>query len=507
MKYLFIIPVFLLLSILSYGQIKILSQSPVFGEDESVGIQRVLLMKNGNTFYLGLSKKALIVRIYGPKYTVKANKELHPDLGKGSSFRVKGLYDMNGNVVALISAVDNHQVVLQRLVIDGKTGALKDEAKIGELEKVSYFKLAGVAFADIPEPDFFSEAMPEGSGYAVVAMNSFQPDKNKRVVVSIYGPDNKELSHAFYKSPEEKYKYMEYLGIAPLEKNKLGVLAYGYNTRTSGGKECELILGTLTTGDTLLVLDKLSTSTTPASASVARYNVASKKMMLLAIVPKEGYSATIIDPFEKEAKTRVLASAKESVAPQNLFANEDGSFSVVYEKLTIVSSANAAKTFMEDYTVSVLSNETIKEVYSYTAPRDHRRMNMLRGITFNNAYTNFELAYKQPSPLEAFNYLSAGGNNYLFFNDDADNIEKVQSGKKPAKVSSIDDCDALCYKLTGKNEIPAADFLFEKPAEKRDHNLGLFKACDYNAESKIYVVIKAEQRGKDLNWRLVWMKP
>lgn len=500
-------PVFMLLGVLAFGQIKIVSQSPVFGEDESVGIQRVLLMKNGNTFYLGLSKKLLTVRVYSPKFTVKATKQLHPHLGKGSSFKVKGLYDMNGDVVVLVSAVDNHQVVLQRLVIDGKTGALKDEGTIGELEKVSYFKLAGVAFGDVPEPDFFSEVMPEGNGYAVIAMNSFQPDRNKRVVVSIYGSDNKELSHAFYKSPEEKYKYIEYLGIAPLEKNKLGVLAYGYNTRASGGKECELIFGTLTTGDTLLVIDKLGTSRKPASSSVARYNSVSKKMMLLEVAAKEDYSATVVDPFGKTASTRLPIGRNRDGAPQNLFVNEDGSFSVIYEKFSIKYSGSSSAYDMEDYTVSVLADDGKREIQHYRIPRHHFRVNMLRSPMFYNAYTTFEMAYKQPSPLEAFNYLSAGGTNYLFLNDDADNIERVQAEKDPRKVKSLDDCDAFYYRLSGEYEVPVVDYLFAKPAEKRDHNQGLFKAYDYSAESKTYVVVKAEQQGRDLNWRLVWMKP
>ncbi|NSL88110.1 hypothetical protein ECE50_014780 [Chitinophaga sp. Mgbs1] len=510
MKYLSLIPVLLLLSILSFGQLKIASQSPVFGEDESVGIQKVLLMKNGNTFYMGLSKKALTVRIYSPKSMVKATKQLHPHLGKGSSFRVKGVYDMNGEVVVLISAVDKHQVVLQRLVIDAATGALKEEATIGELEKVSYFKLLGVAFADVPEPDFFAEAMPEGNGYAVVAMNSFQPDRNKRVAVSIYGPDNKELSHAFYKSPEEKYKYMEFLGIAPLEKNKLGILAYGYNTVASGGKETELLLGTLVTGDTLLAVDKLATITKPAVASLARYNAASKKMMLLAITAREGYAVTVIDPFNRKAATRLL-SRKESVAPQNLFPNEDGTFTVVYENLTFLESRSTpshsfSQVSMEDYIVSVLSTESMEELKRYRLPRRHWRAEMIRTATFYNAYNYFELAYKQPSPLEAFGYLNTGANSYLFLNDDADNIEKAQKGKNLGKVKSIDDCDAFYYTLSGDKEVPAADYLLGEQVEKRDHNTGVFKACDYNAERKAYVVVKGEQRGKDLSWRLVWFK-
>lgn len=507
MKCLFAMPVLMLMSMFVFGQIKIVSQSPVFGEDENVGIQRVLLMKNGNTFYLGLSKKSLTVRVYGPKFTVKTTKQLHPHLGKGSSFKVKGLYDMNGDVVVLVSAVDNHQVVLQRLIIDGKTGTLKEEDKIGELEKVSYFKLGGVAFADVPEPDFFSEAMPEGNGYAVIAMNSFQPDRNKRVAVSIYGPDSKELSHAFYKSPEEKYKFMQYLGLAPLEKDKLGVLAYGYNTRASGGKECELLFGTLKTGDTLLTIDRLGTSRMPSSSSAARYNPVSKKMMLLEIVAKEGYSATVIDPFEKTASTKLPVGKNQSGVPQNLFANEDGSFSVVYEKLSFLQSSNASAYDMEDYSVSVLASNGQGELQHYKIPRHHIRVNMMRFASFYNAYEIFEMAYKQFSPLEAFNYLSAGGNNYLFYNEDADNIERIKDGKGPRKVKSMDDCDAFYYTLSGEKDIPAADYLFVKPSEKRDHDKGLFKACDYNADSKIYVVVKAEERGKDLSWRLVWMKP
>jgi hypothetical protein len=504
MKCLFAIAVFLLLGALAFGQLKVVSQSPVFGEDENVGIQRVLLMNNGNTFYLALSKKDLTVRVYSPKGASKATKQLHPHLGKGSSFKVKGLYETNGDVVILVSAVDNHQVVLQRVIIDGKSGALKEEGTIGELEKVSYFKLGGTAFGDVPEPDFYSEPMPEGNGYAVVAMNSFQPDRNKRVVVWIYGPDNKELSHAYYKSPEDRYKYIEYLGLAPMDKNKLGVLAYGYNTKASGGKECELLLGTLTTGDTLLTVDKLASSSMSASSSVTRYNPASKKMMLLEVVSKEGYSASVIDPVNRTAVTKIPVS-KNLGAPQNLFANEDGTFSVVYEEITEMSSQHMSRIDMGDYTVSVLGL-TGRETSQYTTHRRHQRVNMSRGALFYNAYANHEMAYKQPSPLEAFNYLSAGGKAYLFLNDDADNIERVKNGKDPHKVKSLDDCDAYYYTLSSESNVPEVNQLFGNLVEKKDHNLGLFKACDYNPTTKTYVVVKAERRGKDTNWRLVWMK-
>ncbi|GAA3930381.1 hypothetical protein GO495_07480 [Chitinophaga oryziterrae] len=520
----FFVPILLLLSLFSSAQLKTISQSPVFAEDESVGIQRVLLMKNGNTFYLSLTKKNLTVRVFSDKYKAKATKQLHPELGKGSSFKVKGLFDINGEVVVLVSAVENHQVVLQRLIIDGVTGALKSVDKIGELEKVSYFKLGGVAFANIPEPDFFSEALPEGNGYAVVAMNSFVSDRNKRIVVSIFDTDNKEISHAYYKSPEEKYKYMEYQGMMALDKNKLSVLAYGYNTKSSGGKECQLLLATLTKGDTLLETESLGTSKKPSEVAVARYNPVSKKMMLLELEDRTA-SVSIVDPFKKSVSGKIDIGSNgksRSDMPQNLFTNEDGSFSIVYEKLSVSSnvphipglSTDLGHTYgyytsieMEDYTVTVIAADGQEELQHYVIPRNHVRKNMMRSLAFNNAYTNFENAVDQPSPMESFNYLSAGGNNYLLLNDDADNIERIQAGKNPRKVKSLDDCDAFYYTLKGEKDTPPSDFLFGKPTEKRNYNKALFKACDYNADKKVYVVVKQQQNGNDGGWKLVWMKP
>jgi hypothetical protein len=207
--------------------------------------------------------------------------------------------------------------------------------------------------------------------------------------------------------------------------------------------------------------------------------------------------------------------------PQNLFTNEDGSFSIVYEKLSVSSTpyipgmstdlghTNTYYTSveMEDYTVTVIAADGGEELQRYVIPRNHVRKNMMRGLVFNNAIMNFENSYKQASPMESFNYLSAGGNNYLFLNDDADNIERIQAGKKPRKVKSLDDCDAFYYTLKGENDTPPSDFLFGKPTEKRNYNKAIFKAYDYNADKKIYVVVKQEQNGKDDGWKLVCMKP
>lgn len=505
MKYLFVMPVFLLLCLMSHAQIKMKAQSPFLENDKRTTIQRVLLMKNGCTFYLGINKKEMTVNIYSPKFKLSSSKQLPPPVGKESAFKVKGLYDMNGDITALVSTILEHQVVLKRLVFDGKNGALKEDSVISQLEKVSYFKHMGVAVG-VPEPDFFSQAMPEGNGYAVVSVNSFHADRNKRIAVSIYGADNKELSHAFYQSPEEKYKYMEFLGLAPFEKDKLGILAYGYNTAASGGKECELIFGQLIAGDTVLTMDKLGTTRKPANASIAKYNPASKKLMLLTMDTREGYSTTVVDPIGRIAKSNLLAKYKGSGAPQDLFANEDGTFTAVFESITITNVNTLYKFEMKDYDVNVLSEKDMEIVQHYRIPRFQRRDNTLRSIFFQNANEYFELAYKQPSAMDAFNYLSANGKNYLFLNDNPDNVERGQTGEKLREIKSLEKNDAFYYKLSGTKEVPAVDYLFDKPAENGDHNRGVFKAFDYSADKQLYVVVKAEEQGKHTGSRLVWMK-
>ncbi|MFT3827172.1 MAG: hypothetical protein QM731_24815 [Chitinophagaceae bacterium] len=527
-----IVLLFLTHAAVTHAQFKVLAEGPVFEEPED-GYARILQLKNGNTIFFHITlKKGIDVKVYDAKHKSKAEKHIEPQYGKLKSSSVEGIFEINGDAAVFISEVDDKKPVLYRLIVDGTTGTLKKEEQIAELKKLTMGQGYAMAFGGVSVPDFYIRKDPNSDTYALAMFNSFESDRSKRIEIVLYGADHKEISRAYYSSPDEKFKYMKYIDMAVIGQDKVSVVAYAYNTRSSGGKESELVLATLDKGKKEVSLEELRFSKDMVvDGGIARYNPATKDVILLASVrandkrnsPYEIVLA-FIDPFsgavtksdriypeKANEKSMELFGKKDGFTgmPQNLFINNDGSFSIVYEETKVItrsgSSYSITSTELGHIAVSKFNTEG-EEVNTYFIPK--------RQLLPETYLTTFYHSLREGSAQTLFNgnqfksfaYLNTPSNIYVLFNDIERNGESALKGKLTT-IQGVGECDGFYYKLNAKDILPARDFVFGQPEGKREHNLALFAISDYDREKNVYVTLKLEKDGREKGVKVVWLQP
>lgn len=516
---------------LSVAQFKLIAEGPVFEEPET-GYNKIVQLKNGYTAFIHIATKdGIDLKIYDPAHAQKVVKHIDPAYGKLKSGSVESVFEINGDIILMISEVDDKVPVLYRLIIDGKAGTLKEEKKIAELKKVNLGQGYAALFGNVPIPDFFIRKDPASDNYALSMFNSFASDRNKRIEIVHYGADHKELSRAYYSSPDNKFKYMNYIDMAVIGKEKVSVLAFAYNTASSGGKESELVLANLNQGVKEVTLDELKFSQDKTiDYGIVRFNPVTKKIILLAAAKakKKGtfyetlYETIIayVDPFSRKLEKIVSPYPKQANEknielfgkkatykgmPQNLFINTDGSFSVVYEEITIISYNRVVNTSLENIAVSLFNAEG-NESQSYLIPKSHGLSNTALNPLYHSVREGTAHYSHQGNQFKSFAYLSGSDKNYVLFNDIERNAESQMKGKITT-ISGVGECDGFYFNIAGNNVLPQRQFVFGKPQGKGDHNLGLFAISDYNKESNVYVTLKLEKEGRSKGVRVVWLQP
>ena len=521
----------------AFSQFKTIAEGPVFVEPED-GFARILQLKNGNTMFVVISlKNGLDIKIYDAKHKQKTARHLGPRFGKLKSGQIEAIFESNGNAVFLISEMDNKRPVLYRLIVDGISGTLKKEETIAELLPLSMKHGYAMAFGKVPPPSFYVKKDPLTDNYAVALFNSFESDRNKRIEVIMFGADHKELSRAYYKSPEDKFKYMKYIDMAIINAQTVNILAYAYNTRTSGGDENTLVLAELKNGASEVELHELEFARNlEIDRGVVKYNPITKQLIMLAFVAESDKrnakyftSLVLIDPSRKKVdavnavyphraneKSQEMFGRKNEFEgkPQNFFINPDGTFSVVYEELEIITRQYSTavgggyasnNTELKHIAVSTFDLKG-KEINCYFIPKEHYLLQM-DPRTFYHAHREGTAArLAAGDQFKSFAYVNGKDKIYVLFNDVEENEKRALKGKL-TNIKGVSECDGFYYTLEGNNTLPPREFLFGKPEKNRDHNLVLFAVSDYDQEKNVYVTLKLSVEGNRKGVRLVWMEP
>ncbi|MGX5820730.1 hypothetical protein ACWKWU_21220 [Chitinophaga lutea] len=531
-------------SVISMAQFKTIADSPVFTEPED-GLARILQLKNGSTMFFVLTvKKGIEFKLYDPKHKLKVNKTLNPRYGKLKAGQVEAIFEANGDAVLLISEVDERRPMLYRLIIDGVKGVIKKEETIGELPRVKMGGGYAMAFGNVPPPAYFAYKDPSSDLYAVALFNSFASERNERLEVALYNGRHEEIGRAFFTSPEDKFKYIEYVDMTIVDES-VYVLGYAFNTAASGGKENTLLMGALSKGGSKVALKELDFAQDKTlDRGVLKYNPATRKLMLLTYVTnrrsrKTGNTRLIeinpqtsevtgsndIFPTEAEEKSKELFGKRADleVRPVNFFINPDGSWAVVYEEIKVTSrsyntapatgsvggsvsfSPTVVNTELNDMAVS-LYNVDGKVNKSYFIPKRHFLLSM-QPRSFYHSNREGRAAYlKSGDQFKSFAYINGKEKMYVLFNDVEENIERVPKGKITT-IKGVSECDAFAFGLEGENTMPDRAFLFGKPSRKKDHNLVLFAVSDYDRDRNVYVTVRLSVKGNDKTVQLVWMEP
>ncbi|MBS1577236.1 MAG: hypothetical protein JST09_18205 [Bacteroidetes bacterium] len=525
MKFHLIILAFFTISVLvTNAQFKIIAEGPVFEEPEK-GSAKILQLKNGNTAFFLRTGREFNLQIYNSSHQKKVEQTLPSDFGKKDLY-VRAIFELNNDIVILIGVSEDRVPTIYRWIVDGTTGRLKSNEKLAELSKVSRTAGYSIVFGGVPIPNFFVKKDPDGDSYAIILMNSFEPDRNKRIEIIWYGADNKEISRAYYTSPEEKYKYLEYLDMVVISKERVSILAYAYNTKASGDNEKVLALANLNIGDNVVSVVELPfVKNMLVYDAISKYNPVTKRIITVAATKESKrsneYSCYLacIDPESKKVEYSspiypVKASEMQvelfgrrhpfTGLPQNLYINNDGTISVVFEEMTQISSQYSTHTELGNIAVSKY-NANGKELSSCLIPKSQ--------LLKSGALSPFYLSYRegnftalgQGDQFKSFAYLNGGEKIYILFNDIEENWERIQKGKITT-IQSVGDCDGYYYNISGYKTLPNRDFVFGKP-EKRQNNLALFAVSEYNKNTNMYVTLKLEKNGREKGVRLVWMQP
>lgn len=504
------------------AQFKQVAEGPVFKEPEE-GYAKILLMKNGNTMFIHITaKEGINLRIYNAAHAEIAVTNVQPSYKRLNYGTVYAVFEINGDAVLMIGEAESRTPVLYRLIIDGKTGELKEDKEIARLDKVTFGQGYAIAFGNVPTPNFFVRKDPYSDNYAVVMFNSFESERSKRIEIVTYGPDNKEANRAYYTSPDEKYKYLRYVDMAVIGSDKVCVLAYGFNTARSGGKESELILANLDKGVTSVSFTELDFSKNLIVYwGIARFSPATRSIILSAIVKAkksdEGYTPILafVNPYERKieradviapsARLNTFSKGGFTGLPENLFINNDGTFTIVSEEMRQQSSGSTINTVLGD--MAIVN-------YSKTGEFTNDYIIRKKQMMFSEALQPFYKSEDEQSvvPLfkgnqfKSFSYLNSKLKKFILLNDTERNNDAQESGSL-VTVSGVGESDGFYYPLTGTDPTLKREYIFGNPENKKDHNLALFAISDYDSTTNLYATLKLEREGSKKGVKVVWLQP
>ncbi len=526
MKNLIVLFATLLFCFALHAQFKKLAESPLFEEPED-GFAKILQMKDGSTLFFHIKKKEGVdVQVYDADHKQKASKHFEPKFGDLKKAEINAIFEVSGDAVLFISDAEDKIPTLYRLIIDGKTGSLKNESKIAELNKSKIGQ--GFASAKGYVPGFFVRNDPNSNTYALALMNTFENDKDKKIEIVFYGADNQEISRAYYNSPDDRYKYMEYIDMAVIGKEKICVLADAFNTKSIKGRSSELVIATLNAGSKEVVLDELNFAKNMiVKWGLVRYNPIPKRILLLAVGQSEdgsaGFesflasinpeqrtleSATAAYPQQASQKNMELFGNKKPFTglPQNLFINGDGTYSIIFEEMAIYSSNYSSSTNLGNIAVSKLDADN-KEISSCLIPKDQMIQSTYLLPFYHSRREGSAQVLYLGNQFKSFAYLNGKAKSYVLFNDIERNGESIKKGKV-TRVFSVGECDGYYFDVTGNNVLPERKFVFPTSKDNSAHNLGLFAISDYDRERNIYITLKLVKEGRrEKNVQLVWLQP
>lgn len=512
------------------SQFKIVGESQVFDEPDG-GFSKLLLLKNGSTLFFHCTlKDGVDVKVFDPARKEKSN-HFDPSYEKLKNANCEAAFEINGDVVVFISDVQDKTPILHRLVINGKTGGLKSQEQVAEVPKLNMRENYALSDRLTNRADFFVRKDPNSDYYALAVMKSFEGERNKNIEVTYYGPNNKPIGKATLTSPNVKYQYIEYIDMAVLGKDKINMLAFASTTTKKGEVTASsLVLCSVASGGKTTMKEIDFAKNYDVTGGIVRVNPVTNKMITLAAVKSETdrgkydtYIGTLdlatetmenfnkVHPLAASTKNQAIFGKKNPYAgyPQNLFVNNDGSYSVVFEEMsatyTRIEMTTSVSTMLGTIAVANYDKEGA-EINSYLLPKSQKLYDDLYLPFYHSQMNGSAQKLNKGNQFKSFSYLNGKEKLYILFNDVEENIENIPKGKLQM-VSGVGGCEAFYFNLAGDNVVPDRQFVFGKPEKKSEHQLCLFAISDYNRETNQYVTMKLEKDGRDKAVKIVWMQP
>lgn len=522
-----------------HAQTPQIQKSEGFDEPDN-GYNKVIMLKNGNTMFFHFARKSGIeINVYNQQRKLTATQEVESELWDSKKIRritVAGLYEISGEVVLFVIETEKRTPTLYRMRFNGNTGALVKEDELGSSTQ-SKMKLFTVETNSI-----FIEKDPESECYSVIFFNGYSKEADEKIRVLHFDGAHKQLSAAYYDSPDEDYKYLRYIGAVTDGKMRLYLAAYGANSLK--GRDGKVYISCLNAGSKTFVTKSLKfTEDFKDTKSVMAYNRGNNSLQLLTMSFVDGHTGFLstntrynymsfmsyIDPETLELKSvkplsgeKINAYSKDVLntqleykgTPQDMIINKDNSTTIISEELTryTIRSSNGKSSYTRYFThmgtlaVNELNADgtekngfcvrKLQEVEGhyyplYISSRTKGRWNILQGYAENNSYMSFD-------------YVNTDKNRYVLFNDNDRNFDREEEDKRRKLVKKVKNLNTICYSLNGKGVNKF--FLFGDPKETELSNKIHLDASDYSKETNTYATVLVEKDGRDRSAKIVWVK-
>ena len=562
MRHLFLLFCCLFCYTLSFAQLPKPTFSEPFEEPDALD-SKVVQCPNGNTFLFAFNaKEGIDVTVFDKSRKQIATQKLSGgdvwDVSIMKKSQACAIYPMNDQIVIFLQQLDEKAPVLYRIILSDKDGKLVKEEKIAEMPKYSGGAGYAMAFGHVQPKNFYVERDTRSNDYAVVAFDGFAEETAKRIELIHYDSKHNELGRSFYDAPENRFKYINYLGMAVNGTHDVSLATYCFNTPKSGGGS-KIILSNLV-GSTLThhplsftrdlkdtkallvynhvkkILELLTLSEVSAKESVFSNERKVYYTSLLVAIDPETFSVlsskTLTDMMAtKYRKTHYDKDENRYTGlPMNLIINPDGSTTVISEDEILVFSTGGrfglgidpgiGLSGMSSMPGSVKSvtlhdagitdyDQNGNELNGYVVrksqklayiipPLEHNDMRNNR-VTFDQ-YKN--LGTTTNSGFYSYDYISTPSGRYVIFNDHPKNFER-DAEKNPKLLEAVSDANAICYKLT--NGEMSKQYLFGAPDDSFENRFALITSGDYSEATGDYAVLMIEKTGrKEKAARIAW---
>jgi hypothetical protein len=545
--------IFILMALLWCGRGLIAQQvaiekSAEFDEPE-YGWNKLLQLKNGNTFYFHSTKKEGIeVTVYNKQRKQINSRTLESrlwDIGKMRQSKIVGLYEINGEPVLFIVQDDDHVPTLYRMRINPNNGSIVNESTMGHLPKTNVWAAYSMKSGIMEASDIIVEKDPQSDCYALIFFNTLAHDRSERIKVMHYDGTHKLLGQAFYESPKGAFKYLVYIGAVVDGSKRVFVTTYGYNTK-SDDESARVIISRLNAGDTGFVHNLLDFSEDfDDTKSVMLYNHNNNTIQLLTLSytkskhhfinnKTDNFYLTLMSYINPETLQlisvkpltgeKVNAYGKQNIdndyeytgMPQQMVINKDNTTTVLSEDITLViktysHGGTIERSLLGPIGVTELS-DTGAELRGYAISKKQQAEGLLPEL-YINTRSKGRFMYPQTVKLVgsksndnqflSFDYVNAEKGHYIIFNDLPANSDKDEDEEKRKAVVNVSNTNTMCYKLND----PKMDkfYLFGEPDDKHNSTFCYIESSDYNKDLNTYATMIVERDGRDKEAKIAWV--
>ncbi len=543
--------------------------NPEFSEafKEPEGWTKLVQIRNGNTALVEVTKrKGINFTLYGADHKLISSKKLlltkvGDKLGGPSS--VPAIYDIGGNVsLFVLFFMDGEKWLIPTLIrvtVDGKTGDVIEEVIVQQLKEFNMDDNMELAYGERGYPDITVEKDPNSDYYAVIGNNQYVKNINQVLSIMHFSPEHQKINNAFIQIPDQKFKYVNYLGAFVKKDEYVMVGACAYNNGKSG-KESRFFLSKLEKGSADIKQQDLKYNDhyEGAKCSFIYNKVKNNVTMILTTIAgftddEDVYDivfqtinpATMqVDTYYKGDLTKMNDYYKNKMNSRKDFScfiggtsiAPDGNLIVLYQNiqrrlLNPSSAINMNKTstnnsmfdpngatgvprrkwtvnesYLGDVGLTVISSEgKVNDAFAINYAM--RRSGDLEDFGYDNARNGKKSRFGMQDPglgapwYFSLDFIATENANYIFCNAESSNFEKIET-ERHDRTKAITLTNAVKY--TYKNGTLKKEYLFGAPLDKKANKFCNFTSSSYNPQTKTYCTIMTDTKEKK-NY-IAWFK-